>query len=994
MSEPPQEPSRDPRDPPAAARAAEPGATSDDDFLAALADEFALRARRGERPTVEEYVAKHPTLAENIRRIFPAIAAIEESRSTVSAIGDGPGSIIGRYKLLERIGEGGFGVVYMAEQQLPVRRKVALKVLKPGMDSRQVLARFEAERQALALMDHENIAKVLDAGATESGRPYFVMELVHGVPITEYCDRNRLPPRQRLELFVLICRAVQHAHTKGIIHRDIKPTNVMVTLHEGVAVPKVIDFGVAKATGQQLTDKTLFTNFQQMVGTPLYMSPEQAEMTSIDVDTRSDVYSLGVLLYELLTGTTPVDKERMKQAAFDEVRRIIREEEPPKPSTRLSTTEALPSIAANRGLEPKKLSGLMRGELDWIVMKALEKQRHRRYETANAFAADVQRYLADEPVLACEPSAVYRLKKFVQRNKGAVLAAAVVLLTMLGGIIGTSIGLMRAERRLAQLETANEVLASVFKDLDPKAGEKEGVTLRVLLGRRLGDAVLQLNGDAVGDPLVVAKLQHLLGVSLRELGHLEQAEAALTSASQTRERLLGTNHLETATSRHNLAQLYRAQGKYDQAAAVYNEVIQVRTATLGPVHVDTLATKNNLALVYMSLGKHAEAEPLLLEVLAVRAERLGADDPSTLQSKHNLAGLYENQGKVDQAVVLLKEVLAGRTAKLRPGHPDTLQTKNNLGGLYLDQGRHAEAEALLREVLETSTSELGPSHAFTLNSKTNLAVIHQKQGNDARAEVLFKEVLQAQLANPALGPRHPDTIKSRWNLARIYQHAKKYDQSIPVFEEAIQVSKVVLGPDDPQTLLLQGHLANSYRQTGRMAEALTLIEELQAKADKYPDPARLGRLLIDTYMRARKMTEADTLSAQQMKAAREKFPGSTQLADAMAFRGQVLLRVKSYSEAEVLLRETLSLREKLDPAAWTTPDAKSMLGGALLGQQRFADAEPLLLDGYRGLKQIEAQIPEEDRDIALPDALDRLIQLYDAWGKPDEAAKWRGERRP
>jgi serine/threonine protein kinase/tetratricopeptide (TPR) repeat protein len=969
-----------------------------DESLAQLADEFLRCHRAGEKPSVDEYAAKHPDLADRIRDLFPAMIAMERGGTNAvldpTPLTERAGALIGRYKLLERIGEGGYGVVFMAEQQHPVRRKVALKVIKPGIDTRQVIARFEAERQALALMEHENIAKVLDAGATDSGRPYFVMELVHGLPITEYCDKNQLPPRQRLELFVQVCRAVQHAHTKGIIHRDIKPTNVLVTLHEGVAVPKVIDFGVAKATAQQLTDKTLFTNFQQMVGTPLYMSPEQAEMTGIDVDTRSDVYSLGVLLYELLTGTTPVDKERLKQAAFDEVRRIIREEEPPRPSTRLSTTEALPIIAANRGLEPKKLSGLVRGELDWIVMKALEKERNRRYETATGFALDVQRYLADEPVQACPPSAGYRLRKFVRRNRGAVVAAALVLLTLLGGIVGTSIGLIRAERRLAQLETANEVLASVFKDLDPKAEEKEGVTLRVLLGRRLGDAVRQLKGEAVGDPLVVAKLQHLLGVSLRELGHWEQAEAALNQAAQTRQRLLGPDHLDTAASKHNLAQLYRAQGKYDRAAVVYKEVLEVRAAKLGPVHDDTLGTKNNLALVYMSLGKYAEAEPLLLEVLAVRAERLGADDPSTLQSKHNLAGLYQNQGKEDQAEVLLKQVLAGRTAKLRPGHPDTLQTKNNLAGLYLKERKFAEAEALLREVVDTSTSELGPGHAFTLGSKTNLAVIYQKQGDSARAEALFKDVLQAQLENPAMGPTHPDTITSKWNLAATYQHAKKYGLSIPLYEEVIQQSKAVFGPDHPQTLLIQERLAISYRATGRFAEAITLLEDIQRKISKHPDPARVGRRLVDTYMRAGKTTEANTLAAEQLKAAREQFPGSARLADAMGFHAQVLLRMKSYPEAEALLRESLALRETLDPAAWTAHDAKSMLGGALLGQQKFADAEPLLLDGYQGLKQTEAQIPDEDRDTALRDALDRLVELYDLWSKPEEAAKWRKELRP
>jgi serine/threonine protein kinase/WD40 repeat protein len=366
-----------------------------------------------------------------------------------------PGDRIGPFRLMEQIGEGGFGLVFVAEQSEPVRRKVALKVLKPGMDTRDIVARFEAERQALALMDHPNIARVLDAGATDRGRPYFVMELVRGVPITNYCDENRLPPRDRLALFIQVCQAVQHAHQKGIIHRDLKPTNILVAPHDGVPVVKVIDFGVAKALGQSLTEKTLYTKFAQMIGTPLYMSPEQAEINQLDVDTRADVYALGVLLYELLTGTTPFDKDRFRKAAYDEIRRIIREEDPPKPSTRLTSLGAtLPSVSESRGTEPGKLAGLVRGELDWIVMKCLEKDRNRRYDTANGLAKDIQRYLAGDAVEACPPTLGYRLRKLARRYKAVVTIAGALAAVLLLGIALTAWQAIRATR--AEMEAARQ----------------------------------------------------------------------------------------------------------------------------------------------------------------------------------------------------------------------------------------------------------------------------------------------------------------------------------------------------------------------------------------------------------------------------------------------------------------------------------------------------------------------------------------------------------
>jgi serine/threonine protein kinase len=446
------------------------------------------------------------------------------------------GSVIGPYKLLQKIGEGGMGTVYMAQQSAPVRRLVALKLIKPGMDSRQVIARFEAERQALALMDHPNIAKVLDAGTTggkdeggrmkdekeagspadssfilhpssfQAGRPFFVMELVKGVPITKYCDDHHLTPRERLELFIPVCQAVQHAHNKGIIHRDVKPSNVMVCIYDGKPVPKIIDFGVAKATGQQLTERTLFTEFGAIVGTFEYMSPEQAQLDQLDIDTRSDIYSLGVLLYELLTGTTPLERRRVKEVALLELLRLVREEEAPRPSTRLSTAEGLPSIAANRSTEPKKLTGLLRGELDWIVLKALEKDRNRRYETANGLAQEIERYLNDEAVQACPPSLKYQLKKFIRRNRGGFVAAVIVLACLLGGITGTTIGLFRAEQQ-KQLAEANEQKATraALEAQQAQARESEERAAAEKARDRARQALDAMTSSMIGDSLTTQK---------------------------------------------------------------------------------------------------------------------------------------------------------------------------------------------------------------------------------------------------------------------------------------------------------------------------------------------------------------------------------------------------------------------------------------------------------------------------------------------------------
>jgi serine/threonine protein kinase len=627
------------------------------------------------RRDVEALLEHHGRVGSFLEAAAPGLAAatVDEPMSEY------PGTWIGPYKLLQKLGEGGMGTVYLAEQLEPVKRQVALKIIKAGMDSAHVIGRFEQERQALAVMDHPNIAKVFDAGTTEArgqrsevrmetansltsdlcpltsvGRPYFVMELVKGIPITKFCDQEQLTPRQRLELLVPVCQAVQHAHQKGIIHRDLKPSNVLIALYDGKPVPKVIDFGVAKATGQKLTERTLFTEVGQMVGTLEYMAPEQAELNNLDIDTRADIYALGVILYELLTGSPPFSGQQLRSAAFAEMLRIIREVEPPRPSTRLSSSEELPSIAAKRKLEPKKLTRLVQGELDWIAMKCLEKERQRRYETANGLAMDLQRYLADEPVAAGPPSAGYRLRKFVRRNKGRVSTVVVIFLALVGGIIGTSVGMVQArrsaeaerqakdmaEQRLKQVEKSNEILASVFHDLNPRAEKKDGKSLGVLLGERLGEAVRQLEGEAVGDPVTVARLQFLLGRSLMHLDHLDQAQVVLEKACRTLETSLGADHLDTLNSLAYLAALYQACGRYDDAEMLFKQVRNRYRDQFGAEHVNTLTTMLSLARLYKDRGRYEDGEPLFKEVLEGYRHQLGPDHPETLHSMHMLARLY------------------------------------------------------------------------------------------------------------------------------------------------------------------------------------------------------------------------------------------------------------------------------------------------------------------------------------------------------------------
>jgi serine/threonine protein kinase/tetratricopeptide (TPR) repeat protein len=646
-----------------------------------------------------------------------------------------PGTRIGPYKLLEQVGEGGFGLVFVAEQQEPVKRRVALKVIKPGMDSAQVIARFEAERQALALMDHPNIAKVFDASATESGRPYFVMELVRGIAITDYCDQNQLTPRERLELFVTVCHAIQHAHQKGIIHRDVKPTNVLVTSHDGKPVAKVIDFGVAKALHQHLTERTLYTNFAQLIGTPLYMSPEQAEMSGLDIDTRSDIYSLGVLLYELLTGTTPLEKKRFAKAAFDEIRRLICEEEPERPSQRLSTSDALPSLAACRKTEPARLPRLLRGELDWIVLKALEKDRTRRYETANGLARDVQRYLEDEPVEACPPSAGYRLRKLARKHRAALTTAAAVALLLLAGIAASTWQAVRAARAAAAEKQAK--LTAQAKEAETEAvlhfvenqifvaarpeGQAGGLGRAVTLRRAIEAALPFVEKVFRDQPLIEARLRMTLGTSFYYLGELKFAAEQYQTSRMLYSKHIGPDDPATLRSMAGLANCYVYLERPAEALQLREEILALRKAKLGLDHVETLQSMNDLAMSYPTFGRWTEACQLFGETFALRKAKLGPNHPDTLMSMGGLAVSYTGLGRLADALPLFREVLRLRKAILGPSHPDTLSIMWLLANYYASLGQYADALPLCEEALALQSAKLGSDHPATLATMNNLA---------------------------------------------------------------------------------------------------------------------------------------------------------------------------------------------------------------------------------------------------------------------------------
>ncbi len=781
---------------------------------------------------------------------------------TVQAGEGALGAMLGPYKLIRQLGEGGMGVVYHAQQLEPIRRDVALKVIKPGMDSKQVIARFEGERQALAVMDHPNIARVFDAGATPNGLPYFVMELVDGVPITRYCDTKHLSIRERIELFIPVCQAIQHAHQKGIIHRDIKPSNILVRQQEGKPVPKVIDFGLSKALGFEASEATMMTNVGTVVGTFNYMSPEQAEWGRHDIDTRTDVYSLGAVLYELLTGTTPL--EDLKEASFVEALRRIREEDTDSPSTRVRRSGELKGIADSRRSDPGKLAKLLDRELDWIVMKALEKDRVRRYETVNGLARDLQRYLEGEPVEAAPPSAAYRLGKFVRKYRVLLATAAAFATVLLAGVVISALMAVRASRAEAESRAVvdflqNDLLsqASAYNQ-SANVRPDPNLTVRMALDR----AASRIEGKFAKQPLLEASIRQRIGNVYVDLGLYPDAEGQYERAAAIRRRELGDKNVATLSTMASLAAAYERSGDLKKAEPLYREVLEKERRVLGEQHPSTLATMNGLAVTYMYEGEYVQsaalleklvpmeehvfgdhdlqtlramgnlgagyvtlrkdslAEPLLLKTLELKRKWLGSENPETLDTMTNLAEFYRDRGHYDKAEPFIAAALAAYRRVLGANHRNTINAMDSLGELYVDTGKYPQAKALFQEAFDSARNAGREKDRFALASLFGVAEAYEREGHFAQAESLYTKVLQSR--REVQGNEHPDTLDTLVSLGQVQIHQQHYAEAEAPLREAVAAYEKTM-PDSWERFHTEALLGSSLAGQKRFADAEPLL---------------------------------------------------------------------------------------------------------------------------------------------------------------------------
>jgi len=775
-----------------------------------LITDAADRIARGDMVDTELLIRANPDLPELRERLHAlkreeAVADLTPGSTT--SIPDPPQpERIGPYLIRGKLGEGGFGIVYLAEQIEPVSRRVALKVIKPGMDSRAVLARFETERQALAMMDHPNVAKVFDAGTTDEGRPYFVMEYIRGIPITEHCDRNRLGIDQRLEFFITVCEAVQHAHQKGVIHRDLKPSNVLVYYQDDKPVPKVIDFGVAKAIDQRLTATSLFTEIGQLVGTPAYMSPEQADMTAQNIDTRSDIYSLGVLLYELLTGSLPIDLRTIRSAAFQEIRRIIREVDPEKPSTRfrgLLTSGGEDSVRAGefaqkRRVDAHALAGLLSGDLDWITMRALEKDRTDRYATASEFAADIRNHLSNRPVVAGPQGASYHLRKFVQRNKGVVTTVLLVFLSLCLGLAGTALSYSRAlkerDRADREAETSrfvSDFFVGLFELADPSESLGQTMTVRDVLD----EGARQIRLEHGKQPLLQARLMSTIGRLYLNLGLHNEAAELQEAALRIRRAELGDEHLQVAQSLFDSASVHLARGDYEKARSEHEQALRIRRELAGDNSTPVADSLRELGVTRLWAGDFSEAKRLIQDSLR-RFRSLAESPREKVASTLRMLGYVQHrQGRYDAAEGSYREAL--RTYQLVHGdnHPDIALTKHYLANLLQYKGDRVAAKAMYREVLEMyQTYYAGKDHPNMASYLNNFGGVLNELDQFEEAEQMLVAALE--MHRRLHGDEHPAVAGDLSTLAVIKRNQGEYQDAESLFRTAIEIRKKLLGADN------------------------------------------------------------------------------------------------------------------------------------------------------------------------------------------------------
>ena len=763
---------------------------------------------------------------ERLRRLL--FEGLEEPEGqedvTKSGLDDTPKSgyeWIGRYRLVHTIGEGGMGIVYLAEQQEPIRRKVALKVIKPGMDSNRVIARFEAERQALALLDHPNIAHVYDAGTTENGRPYFVMEYVKGLSITEHCDRHKLTIEERLRLFQQVCQAVQHAHQKGIIHRGIKPSNILVSIQDDKAIPKIIDFGVAKALSQPLTERILATQDSQLLGTPEYMSPEQADMATEDIDTRSDIYSLGVLLYVLLTGVLPFDSDTLREGGIENIRKTIRDTDPKTPSTCLvKLGDEAGKLAENRRMEIRTLTKYLRKELEWIPLKAMRKERAERYRSASELADDIENYLKGAPLIAGPLGAGYKVKKFVRRNRILVGGIAAVLVVLIAGVIVSTFFAVRADRQAKVSQAVVDFLTNdVLTSTDPMKAKRWEITLSDVLDV----ASENLKTKFSNEPLVEASIRHTLGSTYLSMGKYPEAEPHIESTYRIRLSELGQEHSDTIASALSLGSLRLRQGNYKEAEQLSTTSYEVRRRLLGREHPETLASMRQLAVVYLYQQKKVEAETLFDEAFKFGSRTLGENHHDTLAALNGLAWVYIHQARYVEAERLFGQVYKTYLDTLGEEHNSTQATMNGLVSVYIELNRYEEAESISHRCLELRRRLLGDEHPETLEAMGLLARVYIKQGRHEEAEPLYKAVQETQRC---LGMKDGRVLAHVQGLALLYINQARYGEAEPLLLQEYQRRENQFGPEHSSTINILNKLVNLYESWNKPEKAEEWREKL------------------------------------------------------------------------------------------------------------------------------------------------------------------------